>query len=141
MFVGQYEHQLEAKNRLSIPKKYRSQLEAGAILCQGLDGCLFLYPKSTWDALLTKLQSLSLTKSDARDFVRLFSFGASVVEIDRLGRTLIPEYLKRYAGIDEVCVIAGAIDRIEIWAKSKFDVYINRVNSQAEAIAEKIDIP
>lgn len=140
MFIGQYEHSLEAKNRLSIPKKYRLQLAAGAILAQGLDGCLFLYPRSTWEALLTKLQSLSLTKSDARDFVRLFSYGATEIDIDRLGRTLIPEYLKKYAGIESSCIIAGAVDRIEIWAKSKFEVYTTRITSQAEAIAEKLDI-
>ena len=94
MFIGQYEHHLEEKGRLSVPKKFRSELATGAILSQGLDGCLFLYPKATWQLLIDKLATLPLTRSDARSFTRVLSFGAVEVETDRLGRILIPEYLK-----------------------------------------------
>ena len=138
MFIGQYDHQLEAKGRLSIPKKFRSQLAQGAIISQGLDGCIFLYPKPTWELLINKLSQLPLTRSDARDFSRSLSFGASEVEIDRLGRILIPEYLRRFAGITQNCVIAGAVERVEIWDKTKFEVYTARINSQAVQIAEKL---
>ena len=120
MFIGQYEHHLEEKGRLSVPKKFRSELATGAILSQGLDGCLFLYPKATWQLLIDKLATLPLTRSDARSFTRVLSFGAVEVETDRLGRILIPEYLKIFAGLKSDCIVAGAIERIEIWDKSKF---------------------
>ncbi len=140
MFIGQYEHHLEEKGRLSVPKKFRSELATGAILSQGLDGCLFLYPKATWQLLIDKLATLPLTRSDARSFTRSLSFGAVEVETDRLGRILIPEYLKTFAGLKSDCIVAGAIERIEIWDKSKFASYTSQVNSHAEEIAEKLDL-
>jgi len=140
MFIGQYEHHLEAKNRLSIPSKFRSQLAKGAVLSQGLDGCLFLYPKATWDLLITKLSLLPLTRGDARSFTRSLSYGAVEVETDSLGRILIPDYLKAFASLKSTCIVAGAVERVEIWDKSKFDSYMTTVNSQRESIAEKLDI-
>jgi MraZ protein len=138
MFIGQYEHHLEKKNRLSIPKKFRSQLENGGVLSQGLDGCLFLYPKAAWAELVAKISKLPLTKSDARSFTRSLSFGATEVESDSLGRILIPDYLRQFAGIKTECIIAGAVDRIEIWDKSQFTKYTAQINSQREEIAEKL---
>ncbi len=138
MFIGQFEHHLEKKGRLSIPKKFRSQLETGAVLSQGLDGCLFLYPKHAWDKLIEKISQLPLTKIDARGFTRALSYGASEVEIDRLGRILIPDYLRQFADISVDCVVAGAVDRIEIWSKSKFSQIVSQINSRREEIAEKL---
>jgi MraZ protein len=138
MFVGQYEHSLEAKGRLSIPKKYRSQLSEGAFLSQGLDGCLFLYPKASWETLIYKLSQLPLTKSDARSFSRSLSYGAAEVEIDSLGRILIPDHLRNFAGIKSTCIVAGSIDRVEIWDKEKFITYTAQINKAAEEIAEKL---
>ncbi len=141
MFIGQYEHHLEAKNRLSIPSKFRSQLAKGAVLSQGLDGCLFLYPRAAWDSLISKLSQLPLNMRDARSFTRSLSYGAVEVEIDSLGRILIPDYLRAYSAIKNTCVVAGAVDRVEIWDKSKFDSYMTSVNSQRESIAEKLALP
>lgn len=140
MFVGQYEHNLEGKGRLSVPKKFRAQLESGAVLCEGLDGCLFLYSKEVWSQLITKLSQLPLTRKDARSFVRAMSFGATEVEIDSIGRILIPDFLQKFGKLKSVCVIAGAIDRIEIWDKEEFQKVTAQVNSSREAIAEKLDI-
>jgi len=140
MFIGQYAHHLEAKGRLSIPKKFRSQLEAGAVLAQGLDGCLFLYPKESWAQLIYKLSQLPITRSDARSFTRALSYGASEVSTDSLGRILVPEYLRVYAGIQADCVVAGAVDRVEIWDKARFETYSANVKSKYESIAEKLEL-
>src|SRR3989344_2957615 len=121
MFIGQYEHSLEAKGRLSIPKKFRSQLEGGAILSQGLDGCLFLYPKSAWEQLIAKLANLPLSQADARSFTRFLSYGATEVEIDGLGRILIPDFLRAHAGIKNTCVVTGSLERVEIWDSTRFE--------------------
>ena len=140
MFIGRYEHQLEAKGRLSIPKKFRSQLEGGAIISQGLDGCLAIYPKPAWEQLVSKLAQLPLTKTDARAFSRHLSFGAFEVEIDSLGRVLIPDLLRSFASLKDDCVVTGGLDRIEIWDKSRFTDYISQITSHAEEIAEKLDL-
>lgn len=140
MFIGQYEHHLETKGRLSVPSKFRAQLADGAVLSQGLDGCLFLYPTATWEQLISKLSQLPLTQGDARNFTRSLSYGATQVEIDSLGRILIPDYLKSFAGLKGDCVLAGAVERIEIWDKIKFDSYMSDINSRREQIAEKLEI-
>lgn len=123
-----------------MPKKFRAFLAEGAIVSQGLDGCLFLYPKATWEQLIGKLSQLSFTHADARGFSRSLSYGASEVEIDSLGRILIPDYLREYAGLSGACVMAGALDRVEIWDQNKFAKYTAQINSQAEVIAEKLEL-
>jgi len=138
MFIGQYSHHLEEKGRISIPKKFRASLDSGAVISQGLDGCLFLYPKAAWEALVDKISHLPLTRSDARNFIRNLSFSASEAEIDSLGRILIPDYLRTHAGLKTDCVVAGAVDRVEIWDSHRFTEYTAHINSQAEAIAEKL---
>lgn len=138
MFIGQYSHHLEEKGRISIPKKFRAALDSGAVISQGLDGCLFLYPKAAWEALVDKISHLPLTRSDARNFTRSLSYSASEAEIDSLGRILIPDYLRTHAALKTECVVAGAVDRIEIWDSHRFTEYTARINSQSEAIAEKL---
>jgi MraZ protein len=138
MFLGHYEHTLEAKGRLSIPKKFRPELIAGGVLTEGLDGCLFLFPKGKWEALAKKLAAAPLTRKDARAFARLLTFGAFDVELDQQGRVLLPEKLRQFAQIVKKVVVAGAIDRVEIWGKQRFDRYLEKIESRSEEIAEKL---
>lgn len=140
MFIGRYQHHLEEKGRLSIPKKFRSQLVEGAIISKGLDGCLFLYPKASWEALIAKVGNLPLTQADARSFTRSLAHSAEEVDIDRLGRILIPEFLRSEAGLTDECVVAGAINRVEIWNAKKYALYANQINSRLEEIAEKLNL-
>lgn len=138
MFLGHYEHTLEAKGRLSIPKKFRQELVTGGVLTEGLDGCLFLFPKGKWETLAKKLAAAPLTRKDARAFARLLTFGAFDVELDQQGRVLIPEKLRQFAQIAKKVVVAGAIDRVEIWGKNRFDRYLEKIESRSEEIAEKL---
>jgi MraZ protein len=138
MFLGHYEHHLEAKGRLSIPKKFRKELAAGGVLTEGLDGCLFLFSKRKWETLAKKLAAAPLTRKDARAFARLLTFGAFDVELDRQGRILIPERLRKMAQIEKKIIVAGALDRIEIWGKKQFNHYLKKIESQSETIAERL---
>jgi len=138
MFIGRYQHHLEEKGRLSIPKKFRSQLENGAIISKGLDGCLFLHPKAAWEALIAQVSTLSLTQTDARSFTRSLAHSAEEVEIDRLGRILIPEFLRLEANLSVDCIVAGAINRVEIWDSKRYSTYSNSINNHLEEIAEKL---
>ncbi len=130
MYLGRYQHHLEEKGRLSIPKKFRVKLDKGAILSQGLDGCLFLYPKAAWDELIEKLNQMPLTRADSRNFLRSLSYGAVEVDIDTLGRILLPDYLRDFASIKADCVIAGAVDRIEIWDATNFEKFNTKISDQ-----------
>lgn len=141
MFIGRYQHHLEEKGRLSIPKKFRSQLADGSVISKGLDGCLFLYPKAAWEHLINQVSTLSLTQADSRSFTRSLAHSAEEVEIDRLGRILIPEFLRLEANLSGDCMVAGSVDRIEIWDAKKYSQYANQINNHLEEIAEKLNLP
>ncbi|PJE59576.1 MAG: division/cell wall cluster transcriptional repressor MraZ, partial [Candidatus Portnoybacteria bacterium CG10_big_fil_rev_8_21_14_0_10_43_39] len=103
------------------------------------DNCLYLYPLKEWEKLAEKLARLPITRSDSRAFVRLMLAGAMDVSLDRLGRILVPDYLKEYAGLDKKVAIAGLYNRIEIWDEKKWNVYKKETSQAAEAIAEKMN--
>lgn len=138
MFIGQYEHNLEEKGRLSVPKKFRTDLVDGGVLTRGLDGCLFLFPKKRWEEFIDKLSQTPLTKADARGFSRLLTYGATEVELDGQGRILIPEYLRDFATLKNAIVVAGALGRVEIWSKENFALYQERIEKDSENIAERL---
>ncbi|MBL4931058.1 MULTISPECIES: division/cell wall cluster transcriptional repressor MraZ [Clostridium] len=137
MFIGEYQHGLDSKNRMIIPSKLREELGNKFILTKGLDGCLYAYPMSEWKILEEKLKSLPLTNKDARAFVRFFFAGACEVELDKQGRGLIPQNLIEYANIEKEIVSIGVLTRIEIWSKEKWTEY-NDANIDYDSIAEKM---
>ncbi len=138
MFLGQYKHNLEKKGRVSVPKKFRALLKEGAVLTRGLDGCLFLFPKKTWRAIVKKLTQAPLTQKDARAFSRHLTYGAFEVDFDKLGRILIPEALRKYAQIKKTVIIAGALDRVEVWDKTVFEKYNAQIEKSTDLIAERL---
>ena len=137
MFIGQYNHSVDAKNRISIPSKFREELDGKFIMTKGLDGCLYVYTMNEWKKLEQKLSSLPLTNKDARAFVRFFFSGASEIEIDKQGRALIPQNLKEYADVKKEIVSIGVLSRIEIWSKEKWNEY-NESNIDYDSIAEEM---
>lgn len=123
MFIGEYGHAIDAKNRIILPSKFREGLGESCIMTKGLDGCLYVYPREEWAILEEKLKSLPLTSKDARAFVRFFFSGANEITFDKQGRTLIPQNLMQYAGIVKEVVSIGVSNRIEIWSKEKWNDY------------------
>lgn len=139
MFVGQYLHSIEAKGRLAIPKKFREGLGKKIIITKGLDGCLFLFAWEKWQEFEKKLAQMSLTKRNSRAFARFLTYSAAEIEFDKQGRALIPEHLRRFAGINQSVVVAGALERIEIWDKGRFDRYLASIEKDSEKIAERLE--
>ena len=137
MFIGEYNHSVDAKNRISIPSKFREELDGKFIMTKGLDGCLYIYTMNECKKLEQKLSSLPLTNKDARAFVRFFFSGASEIEIDKQGRALIPQNLKDYADVKKEIVSIGVSSRIEIWSKEKWNEY-NESNIDYDSIAEEM---
>jgi MraZ protein len=137
MFIGEYQHALDSKNRMIVPSKFREELSNLFVMTKGLDGCLYAYPMEEWRKLEEKLKSLPMTNKDARAFVRFFFSGAAEIEMDKQGRALIPQNLIEYAGIVKDIVSIGVSTRIEIWSKEKWDEY-NEQNIDFEEIAEKM---
>lgn len=120
MFMGEYNHTIDAKGRLIIPTKFRELLGTEFVLTRGLDGCLFIYPVDEWKAFEQKLRALPLTNKNARTFSRFFVAGAAMCELDRQGRVLVPQTLREFAGLEKDVVLTGNLDRIEVWSKEKW---------------------
>jgi MraZ protein len=137
MFIGEYQHAIDNKNRMIIPSKFREGLGENFVLTKGLDGCLYAYTMEEWKVMEEKLKKLPLTSKDARAFVRFFFSGANEVDIDKQGRTLIPQNLLEYAAIEKDIVSIGVSTRIEIWSKDKWDEY-NNSSIDLDGIAEKM---
>ncbi len=137
MFIGEYEHSVDAKGRVIMPSKLRADIGETFIVTKGLDGCLFAYSQTEWANFEEKLKALPLTVKNARDFVRFFLSGAIECEIDKQGRFLIPSNLREYAKLDKEIVILGVGTRIEIWNKEAWQK--DAENISADEIAENMD--
>ena len=123
MFIGEYEHSVDAKGRVIMPAKLRDDIGEKFIITKGLDGCLFAYSLDEWTNFESKLKTLPLTNKNARDFVRFFLSGAVECEIDKQGRFLIPNNLRTYATLEKEINIIGVGTRIEIWNREKWEKY------------------
>ena len=123
MFIGEYVYTIDHKKRLSIPSKFRKDLGKRAVLTTGLDNCLVVYPTLEWQKLTKKLENLPNGQTDARGFVRIMLSGAVDVSFDKLGRILVPDYLKDYALLKKNVSILGLSNRIEIWDQKRWQDY------------------
>lgn len=121
MFMGEYNHTIDAKGRLIVPSKFRETLGDEFVVTKGLDGCLFVYDNHEWTAFEQKLKSLPITNKDARVFVRFFLAGAAAVEVDKQGRILLPGSLREFAALSKEVVLIGVGSRIEIWSRERWE--------------------
>ena len=117
MFMGEYNHTIDAKGRLIVPSKFREQLGNEFVVTKGLDGCLFVYSNEEWHRIEESLREKPLTSKDARKFMRFFFAGAASCEVDKQGRILLPANLREYAGIEKDVISVGVYSRVEIWSK------------------------
>ena len=138
VFIGEYEHSVDAKGRAIMPAKLREDIGENFIVTKGLDKCLFAYSKSEWENFEEKLKTLPLTNKNARDFVRFFLSGAIECELDKQGRFLIPSNLRNYANLEKEIIIIGVGTRLEIWNKNSWTNYSSEENISADEIAENM---
>lgn len=138
MLIGEYTHSLDPKKRLSLPAKFRSDLGKKVVVTRGLDNCLFIYPLKEWRRITEKVAALPFGSAGTRDFNRFFLSGAHEVDVDSVGRILVPDVLKDFAGLNAKVVLAGVHDRVEIWDENVWGEYKKRIEKQADALAEKL---
>lgn len=140
MFVGEFGHTIDEKSRLAVPIKFRPDLSDGAVITKGLDkkNCLFLFTKTEWQKLAEKLAKLLFSKTNARAFARLMLAGAMDVTLDKQGRIILPDYLKKFAGLRKQVVIIGLYNRLEIWDRATWRKYRQSTEKQSEKIAEQM---
>ena len=138
MFMGEYQHNIDAKGRVIIPSKLSENLSGTFIVTRGLDKCLFIYDRKRWEDIIGKLKELPWTDPDVRRFARFFTAGAVECSFDSQGRILIPQNLREHAMLDKLIVTIGVVDRIEIWNKALWDDYNNEENFINNGFAEKM---
>lgn len=138
MFIGEFQHNLDAKGRVVLPTKFREELGEKIIVTKGLDGCLNVYTMDAWQAIYEKLQKLPTTSKDARMYIRMISAKASECSFDTQGRILLPQTLIVEADIKKEAVVVGACNHVEIWSKERWNSFEMEGMDSLENIAERL---
>lgn len=138
MLLGEHEHSLDDKNRLTLPAKLRAAFEDGVVVTRGLDGCLYAYPRPAWEQLADRIKSLDPLAEGSRVMQRHFFAGAAQGELDKQGRMVIPGPLLDGAGITREVTVAGVYDHLEIWDRKKWSQQLHEVEGSAEDVAERL---
>ncbi len=138
MLIGEYTHSQDEKKRISLPIKFRKELGKSVVVTHGLDNCLFIYGVKEWQKISEKLGNLSIGQTDTRRFNRFILSGASEVEVDSIGRVLIPEYLREFAKLQGKVVFAGVHNRVEVWNEGAWIAYKKAIRGDADKLAEKL---
>jgi MraZ protein len=140
VFRGQYEHAIDAKGRTSVPAKFREALDADGqsrlILTRGLDPCLVCWPINEWLAFEERLSKLPQFDASVAMIRRIYVSGAVDLEVDKLGRVLVPKELRDAAGLDREGLWAGMGRHIELWSKDRFDALRKSVLEDADKRAD-----
>lgn len=140
MFLGNYEHRIDPRGRVAIPAKIRDELKDGLVLSQGFDRCITVYPLKTWQQMAEKAAALPTTRDRSRRVIR-FTFGnAYDLELDGLGRVLLPAPLRQYAQIKDIVIIVGVNKYVEIWSKELWDAEKALMDEQGWQIAEGMEL-
>jgi MraZ protein len=138
MLIGEYTHSIDDKNRVSLPIKFRKEVGKKLVATHGLDNCLFLYPLKEWQKISEKLGGLGIGQADTRGFNRFILAGAVEIDVDSIGRILLPDFLKEFASLKEKVVFAGVHNRIEIWNDKRWAEYKKKIETAADSLAEKL---
>lgn len=138
MLIGQYQHTIDSKKRLALPVKFRGELGSKVIVTKGIENCLVVYTEKEWQITSQKLAGLPISQIEARSFARHLLASATEVNLDKLGRILIPDYLKSYADLKKEVVICGLSNRLEAWNKEKWEILSKKAEKGVESIVSKL---
>ena len=139
MLLGEYEHTLDEKNRLTLPAKFRQGFADGVVVTRGMDGCLYAYTRADWQRLVEeRLRSLDTLNREARLMYRFFFSGAVESELDKQGRVMVPGALIESAALQREVVVAGVYDHLEIWDRAAWRDHLKEVEGSAESVAERL---
>lgn len=139
MLLGEYSHTIDEKGRLIIPAKLRDDLGESVVICNGLEGCLFVYSQEEWEKFVDELDTLPRMNKDARMFKRYFFGSASPGTFDRQGRVSVPAPLRKAANLEKDVVLVGVQDRVEIWDKALWEERSVISEEELDAIAERME--
>jgi len=139
MLLGEYEHTLDDKNRLTLPARVRQAFAEGIVVTRGMDGCLFAYTREAWESMVgSRLATLNTLSKEGRRMQRFFFSGATETELDKQGRVGLPAALLEHAKLGRDVVVAGVHDHLEIWDRAAWRLELAEVEGSAEHVAERL---
>ena len=133
MFLGEYEHTIDAKWRLAIPARFRTQMDRDVVRSKGMGTCLSVYTFEMWERKSNELVS-GMSSEELRDFERRIYPSASEIELDAQGRMIIPAKLRVYAKLESAVTVAGVRDHFEIWDRIAWQAYQQRLDAEENEI-------
>jgi MraZ protein len=139
MLLGEYEHTIDDKNRLTLPARFRQAFAGGLFVTRGMDGCLAAYTRKDWERLVDeRLATLDPLDPDSRKMQRFFFSAAQDAELDKQGRVMLPPALLQHAKLGREVVVAGVYDHVEIWDRATWRDHLNEVEGSAEHVAQRL---
>jgi MraZ protein len=138
MLLGEHEHSLDDKNRLTLPAKLREQLGDQVVVTRGMDGCLYVYARGDWERLADRISGLDSLSVESRRMQRHFFANATAAGLDRQGRMVIPPALLQRAGIGREVTVTGVHDHLEIWDRTEWQKQLEEIEGSAEDVAERL---
>ncbi len=138
MFLGEYKHSCDDKNRLRLPPKFKKELTGSLVLTKGNDGCLFIVPKNQFEVILEKINNLPMFDSKAQLPIRMLFSSAVELQEDNQGRFLLPLNLKDFAKINKDVIFIGVGNRIELWSQENWNSYCEKANSNFDQILSNL---
>jgi MraZ protein len=138
MLLGEFEHTIDEKNRLTLPSKFRDSFADGLVVTRGMDGCLYAYTRPDFARLVADLRELDPLSREGRVMNRFFFSGAAEAELDKQGRINLPAALIESARLDREVVVAGVYDHVEIWDRPSWREHLKEVEGSAEHVAERL---
>ncbi len=138
MFLGEFNHTIDGKGRLTLPAKFRAELSPGVVVTRGIERCLFIYTKNEWERFASQVTGPSVADEDVRDFGRYMFSGANACEPDRQGRILLPGYLREYANLNSDVVIIGVGTRLEVWNPAAWRERLSDLEANAPKTAGRL---
>ena len=138
MFFGTYTPKLDEKGRLFLPAKFRDQLSGGLMVTRGQEHCLYVWPQSEIERVTERLREAPVSNKATRDYIRMFSSGASDDAPDKQGRITIPPKLRDWAGLSKEVVVIGAMNRLEIWDENRWEAYSEEQEPAFAELSEEV---
>ena len=139
MLLGEFEHTIDDKNRLTFPARFRRAFADGVVFTRGMDGCIYAYPRARWEELVNgRLGGLDPLRGEVRQLQRFFFAGAQDEELDRQGRVVVPAALVRHGKLGRDVVVAGVNDHVEIWDRAAWKDHLRHVEGSVEDVAERL---
>lgn len=129
MFLGAYEHTIDAKGRMAVPARFRTQMDRGAVISKGMGSCLSVYTGQRWDEKSAELAA-DKASEELREFERRIYPSASEVELDTQGRMIIPAKLRAYAKLESEVTVVGVRDHFEVWDRATWQAYQDKLDAE-----------